>query len=53
LHKSPLGITPVELKYEKGNNLIENFDLTNDKYNQMSYDFENVAQKVFPNCKAL
>lgn len=53
LRKSPLGITPVELKDENGNNLIENFNFTDEKYNQMSYDFENVAQKVFPNCKAL
>jgi hypothetical protein len=51
--KSPLGITPLELKDEKGNNLIENFNFTDEKYDQTSYDFENVAQKVFPNSKAL
>ena len=53
LHKSPIGISALELKDEKGNNLVENYDFSNDKYDQLSYDFEKVAQKVFPNNKAL
>lgn len=51
--KLPIGLNPLELKDEKGVQLVENFDFTNEKYSQVSYDFENVAQKVFPNNKAL
>ena len=53
MHKLPIGINPLELKDEKGVDLVENFDFTQDKYNQLLYDFEYVAQKVFPNNKAL
>ena len=51
--KPPIGINALELKDENNNNLIENYDFTNAKYDQLSYDFEKVAQKIFPNNKAL
>lgn len=45
--KSPIGIKPLVLKDDKGVEIVENFDFTEDKYNQTTYDYEKVVQKVY------
>lgn len=44
--KSSIGSTSFELKDNKDNNLIINVDFTQDKYDQLSYDFGKVAEKL-------
>ena len=51
LHKLPIGLNSLELKDDKGNNLVRNFDFTEDNYEQLSYEFEKVAEKIFPKFK--
>ena len=53
LGKYPIGIDCIELKDDDGVNLVRNFDFTEDTYNQFSYEFENVAKKIFSNYKDL
>ena len=46
LGKNPIGIDCIELKDDNGVNLVRNFDFTEDNYDQLSYEFENVAKKI-------
>ena len=45
--KSPSGISTLEIKDDKNINLVTNVDFSGDKYDQSSYDFGKVAEKVF------
>ena len=45
-HKPPIGINSLELKDENGINLVKNFDFTENKFDQLSYNFEKVAEKI-------
>ena len=53
LGKCPIGIDCIELKDDDGVNLVRNFDFTEDNYDQLSYEFENIAKKIFSNYKDL
>lgn len=46
--KSPIGASILEIRDDKNINLVTNIDFSGDKYDQSSYDFGKVAEKVFP-----
>lgn len=49
--KNPIGIDSLEIKNEKGNNLIANYNFSENNFDQLSYNLETVAKKVFENYK--
>ena len=53
LKKDPIGFDCLELKDDNGVNLVSNFDFSEDKYRQNRYDFENIAENIFPKYKDL
>ena len=49
--KNPIGIDSLEIKNEKGNNLIVNYNFSENNFDQLSYNLETVVKKVFENYK--
>jgi hypothetical protein len=49
--KNPIGIDSLEIKNEKGNNLVVNYNFTENNFDQLSYNLETVVKKVFENYK--
>ena len=38
---------PLEIKDEQGNNLVTNYDFSDENYNLLSYELEKIAEKIF------
>ena len=38
---------PLEIKNEKGNNLVINYDFSENNFDQLSYDLGAVVKKIF------
>ena len=49
--KEAQGNYPLEIKNEKGQNLVLNYDFTPDNFGHLTYDYTTVAKKVFQNYK--
>ena len=49
--KNPICIDSLEIKNEKGNNLIVNYNFSENNFDQLSYNLETVVKKVFENYK--
>ena len=45
--KNPIGLEPLEIKNEKGNNLVINYDFSENNFDQLSYDLGVVVKKIF------
>ena len=41
----------LEIKDDKDNNLVANYDFTDENYYQLSYEPEKIAEKIFENYK--
>ena len=50
-NKIPFGLHSLEIKDEKGNNLVTNYDFTDENYNLLSYEPEKIAEKIFEQYK--
>ena len=50
-NKVPVGMHSLEIKDDKDNNLVANYDFTDENYNQLSYEPEKIAEKIFENYK--
>ena len=49
-NKVPVGMHSLEIK-DEDNNLVTNYDFTDENYNQLSYEPEKIAEKIFENYK--
>ena len=45
--KNPIGLGPLEIKNEKGQNLVINYDFSENDFNQLSYNLGTVVKKIF------
>ena len=45
--KNPIGLGPLEIKNEKGKNLVINYDFSENDFNQLSYNLGTVVKKIF------
>ena len=45
--KNPIGLDSLEIKNEKGKNLVINYDFSENDFNQLSYNLGTVVKKIF------
>ena len=47
--KEPIGFNTLEIRDDRGNIIVENYDFSNKKYDQLSYELKEVVKTIFPN----
>ena len=45
--RSPIGINSLEIRNERGNNLVVNYNFSENNFDQLSYNLETVVEKIF------
>ena len=45
--ENPIGLDSLEINNEKGKNLVVNYDFSEKKFDQLSYDLGAVVKKIF------
>ena len=51
--RSPIGINSLEIRNERGNNLVVNYNFSENNFDQLSYNLETVVEKIFESYKDL
>ena len=50
-NKNPVGIESLEIKNDKGNNLVLNYDFSKNDFDHLSYKLEDVVKTIYQNYK--